>query len=231
MSKKLIVVFVILVLALMNRLGRDVLSSQIDGFLTNELRILHYILMPIIAYYIANYFTKTKNKSDTTNKDSLNKKFLFIFLIVNAYSFSYFAYNAISNRIINKEIRESLNDKLVELEYSGFGYECDSMNYKEYNELNDGYYPSVPESSSNIFLYNWYEIDASHELEFSVSRKFDISKFYKNDSTILSEIREIKYGEFLQRHRVIDKRVMQESRIQKFDTIRKRRYKWKRTFG
>jgi len=219
-NRKLVTIITILSLWLLNYLSQDPLSAKLSGFLSSEINFFKYFIIPIVAYFIANYFSKQSDKY-----------FLILFFTLNAFSIYSFLDNAINNRISSKNVRQTLNTKIVQLEYAGWGYEADSLNYNEYVELNDGYYPNVPKSAENIFQHNWYEIDARHMLEFSVPKNFDLIKFYKNDTTILNEFREVEFGEFLERHKISNNRVQQGSGKQRFDTTKLKRYKWERSFN
>jgi len=219
LNRKLTTLLTIIILAILHAIGRDELDVKLDGFLTNQIRIMHFVFVPIIGYLISNYFSKDSDR-----------KFYTIFFILNLLSLFHFSSKAISNRLINSELRKSLNSKIVNLEYSGWGYEVDSMTYNEYNEINTGYYPKLPRESKNIFLFEWYEFDARHEVEFSVSKKFNLTDFYINDTTILNKIREVKFNEFSERHKIVRDRVIQKHGQQQFDTMNQKRFKWERSF-
>ena len=219
MNRKLITISTIITLAILHFIGRDQLAFKLDGFLTKQIGIIHFVAVPTIGYFISNHFSK-----NSTNK------FLVLFFIINAYSIYSFTNSAISNRLVNKEIRHSLNSKIVKLDYAGWGYEIDSMNLREYEEINNGYYPNLPIGSINIFLYEWYEFDARHEVEFTAPYILNLKEFYKSDTSLLNEIQELKLNDFAERHKIVNGKIVKEYGKQMFDTISQKRYKWKRSF-
>jgi len=228
--KKIVLISTILVLALLHYLSKDDLTFKMEGFMVNQLAFFRYLIIPIVAYFIANY--ASANWNFESKKEWLNSKniFLGVFFLINSFAIWQHASAFISNKIINKEGRTIVNEKVVKLEAAGWGYECDSMTYKDYVIINDGYFPIIPKESSDIFLFDWYEFDARHSLEFNVPKQFSLAEFYKGEPTILKEMYELRIGEPQTRHKIVNNKYETIFNVLQYDTSRFKRYKWERSF-
>lgn len=215
MTKKLITISTALLLATLHFIARDDLATKLESPISNALQYLHIITVPIIGYFISKQVSKYSTS-----------KFLFIFLLLSSFSIYHFLSAAISNRILKKELRISLNSKIIKLDYAGWGYEADSLNFDEYLELDLQYFPKIPDLSKNIFIYNWQEFDERRVLEFNVSNKLSLKEFYGQDAENAERITKIEFDEIAIRHRLVYGKIKKETTHQLFDTIGQNRYKW-----
>jgi len=89
--------------------------------------------------------------------NSIKKRIrLSILLTLLISSFFYFDYTKriYQNRIINREIRESINQKMESTDYLTFGTKADNLTFDEYREITKiNWFPEIPNESDSISYY------------------------------------------------------------------------------
>ena len=117
-----------------------------------------------------------------------------MFVILNSYIISQYITRIISNRIVNADTRASLNSKIFNTNSWGWGFECDSLTYKEYTELNkQESLLRIPPTASTIFYHQQYGLqDYNIELGYKVEKAFNPDEFYSNDTFILNRLLELR---------------------------------------
>ena len=186
------------------------------GLLDYRYELIKILLNSMIAYKMAKYIIGRLKIEDKFNSITPNTIFILTFLILNSYIIIQYSSKVISNRIINREIRNELDNRTIKLQEAGWGYECDSMSYKQFRELiKDTNLPNIPEESSSIFVYDWYEINFQRIIKFNLNREFDLGGFYDSDTSTLNLIDRLEYE--------YDTKT---GKSNKLDTSENIRYKW-----
>lgn len=200
LSKRKVLLITILILTILLYCWMDELYIKQMGFLDHKYEILKIALHSGLAYKLANYLIIRLKLDNKFNSVHPLKLFTFVFVLCNSYLITQYVSRAISNRLINNEVRNELNRRTIKLEHAGWGYECDSLNYSEFKELTkSSKIIDIQPEAKSIFAYDWYEFDFRRTVEFEVPKEFKIYDYYKNDSLILNNLEKIEYGSFVSR--------------------------------
>lgn len=205
-------------------------------FKTNSINlILSYQLVKIvlhsfIAYRIAKYLCKKLSSVGKLNEVNHNTYFLILFVLFNSYILIQYSYRVISFKIVNAELRGSIADKLIKTKTIGTGYEGQNLSYKEYQEIiRFTNLPDIPEVSTDIYIYDWYEFDFSRIVEFNVPRNYKIDYSSKFEEQVEKNVPSTFYtfahnGEMTYQEQ--DSIIWEWKAANKIDKSNFRRFKW-----
>ena len=124
-------------------------------------------------------------------------------------------------------MRVDLYNRSDKLGPAGWGYQCDSLTFKEYKEVTKlSKIIRLPKDANSIYVYDWYEIDFRRTVEFNIPINYNLSKFYRNDSTIINNLKEIKYNDYVGRTTFRESGRLSDVIQIKFDTLLYKRLKY-----
>ena len=216
-----------LALAFMIPIWMDKLWLKQVGLDDWRYEIIKIFLQSCIAYKLSKYLIRIFQLENLFKSLKSNTLFLCTFLLLNSYIITQYTSRIISHQITNKEIRNEINKRTIRLGPAGWGYECDSLSYKEYKELTkDTNLPKIPKESTLAFVHDWYEIDFHRIVEFQVPKSIDIETFYKDDVYVLKYLNTVDNGSYVSRRQYFSespfykKQLMQGGIQVKYDTIK-----------
>lgn len=222
-----IFVSTLIFLAFLFLVWRDKLYVKCSGFLSEEIEVIKFVFITTIAFKIAKYCVSRFKSNKLFSKFSNKSKFLLFFFLFNSYISIQYVSRVVSHRLIKNEMREHLYNKTDKLGPAGWGFQCDSLTIKEFKEITkQSKILNLPKNAHSIYVYDWYEIDFRRTVEFNVPASFNIHEYYENNSTILKNIKEIKYNDYVSRTTFnVNGRISDAKQI-KFDTLKFKRYRY-----
>lgn len=153
-------------------------------FFSETFKLIGITVVTLMALRIVTLYYKNWSNLSSERKILMS---IMIVVLINGKFYIDYSENIYQNQFINKELRESIMNKITPYEGSWFGYKAENLTSEEYKEITKvKWFPELPKEAKNIsydYEYEGFLPDYSFSLIYDVplNTKVDTMK-YNNES-------------------------------------------------
>lgn len=180
----LIAVINLIVLSILLALWTDKLELIFNDLVrpVEFLKIIGFTIVVLIGIRLLLYYFKKKNSHTTSTKI---KTAILLTFVLSSYLYVDYAIRIVNAKIIHKEFRNNLADKIqVYTEYPN-GMRAEHLTLQEYELIREmNWFPKLPQEASNIlfnYSYDNFLPDYSFTLEYDLPIEIEVDTFQRSE--------------------------------------------------